>query len=173
MSPSPEIPPSETTWMHQGVACDAARRRSREEWARFGVIRARLLRQLRRDPWMWVLQGGNVLRGLARSGVYLGLFLVLVPPVLSFWEGVLWAPADTPPRGSEVVSTWVWRGLLWLMGVVLADLLLGCRLSRVRNVFVDTAERMAWAVVDAAPPAAGGAGPRRPGADEHDTKQAQ
>ena len=97
-------------------------------WARFVLIRSRLLRHLRRDPRMWRLQGRNILRGLAR----LGLFLGLAPPVLAFWEPVVW-PAVV---------------VVGLLGLLLVDRLLGHRLSRLRNVFVERAERIAWAVVD-------------------------
>jgi hypothetical protein len=104
------------------------------------VIRRHLLRHLVRDPGMWVLQGKNGLRGLAR----LGLGLALAPPVLAFWEPVGW-PA--------VVG-------VGFLGLVLLDLLLGQRLSGCRNVFVDKAERLAWVAVAAEPPAA--AGPAAP-----------
>jgi hypothetical protein len=148
------------------------RRRSVAEWARFGVLRHRLLRQCLRDPSLWLLQGRTVLRVLARYALYLGLFLVLAPPILGFWEAVMW-PADSAAAAPDgILMRWLHRGLLWLLGLVLVDLLLGCRLSRFRNIFVATAERLAWAVVDEEFSAAGGTGPRRPDAAAQDTTSA-
>jgi hypothetical protein len=109
-------------------------------WARFVLLRARLLRHLRRDPRMWLQQGENILRGLTR----LGLFLGLAPPVLAFWEPVVW-PAVV---------------VVGCLGLLLVDRLLGKRLSRFRNVFIDKAERIAWTVVATEPSAA--AGPAEP-----------
>jgi hypothetical protein len=113
--------------------------------ARVGMIRSRLLRHLIRDPQMWRLQGRNGLRGLARLGV---LGLAPAPPVLAFWEPVVW-PA--------VVG-------IGCLGLLLLDRLLGQRLSGWRNVFVARAERIAWAVVATELAAAAGTAPRRPGA---------
>jgi hypothetical protein len=155
-------------WLAQDPA--HPRRRRVEEWARFDGIRSRLLRHLVRDPRMWLRQGGNVLAGLMRYALVTGLFLALAPPVLVFWEGVLWPVAEPPPplplpapEGEPPVggrpALWV-LGVLCLLCLVMLDILCGYRLSRWRNVFVATAERLAWAVVDAEPPAL-----RRPGAE--------
>ena len=152
--PLPERSSYDAACVQQWLARDPARPypRSVEEWARFDVLRARLLRHLVRDLRMWLLQGGNVLGGLARYATYLGLFLVLAPPVLVFWAGVLWPAADPPPRLSLPVlegapTRWT-VVVVCLTGLVLLDILLGWRLSRFRNVFVERAERIAWAVVD-------------------------
>jgi hypothetical protein len=130
---------------------------------------------------MWVWQGGNVLVGLVRYALFLGVFLVLAPPVLVFWESVLWpaaaplprlplpAPESEPPGGG-VPALWS-LGVLCLLWLGMLDILCGHRLSHWRNVFVAKAERIAWAVVDAEFPAAGPA-PRRPGAAEQDTQSA-
>jgi hypothetical protein len=131
--------------------------------AHFWRIRRRLLWHLRRDPWMWGLQAMNVLGGLARYATYLGLVLVLAPPVLVFWAEVVWPPAGEPPprlpfpvpegglpaEGGPVLGLLGGIGLAWL---VMLDLLLGWRLSRCQNVFVARAERLAWAVLDAETP---------------------
>jgi hypothetical protein len=108
------------------------------------MIRRRLLRHLVRAPQMWRLQGRNVLRGLARLGV---LGRGLAPPVLAFWE---------PCRWPAVVGGGV-------LGLLLVDRLLGQRLSRFRNVFVERSERVAWAVVTTELAAASQTAPRRPG----------
>jgi hypothetical protein len=125
---APATPPdAEVQWW---LARDPAHpcRQSAAAWARFGVIRSRLLRHLRRDPCMWQLQGRNILRGLARLGM---LGLAPAPPVLAFWE---------PGRWPVVLG-------VGYLGLLLVDRLLGQRLSRFRNVFVDQAERLAWVVV--------------------------
>ena len=100
---------------------------------RFAVLRSRLLRHLVRDPRLWLEQGRNSLQGLARLGL---LGLAPAPPVLAFWDPVRW-PA--------VLG-------VGFLGLLLVDRLLGQRLSGFRNVFVDTAERIAWAVLAAETP---------------------
>jgi hypothetical protein len=168
----PERSPDDAACVQQWLARDPAlpRRRSVEEWARFDGIRELLLQQLRRDVRMWLLQGGNVLRGLMRYALVTGLFLALVPPVLVFWEPFLWPVADTPPRlplPAPEGAPALWHGVvIGLLGLVLLDILLGCRLSRFRNVFVEKAERVAWAVVTAEPSAGAGTAPRRPGVNK-------
>ena len=176
MSVSPDRPPPErAASVPRRVPADAAcvqrwlahdpahpRRRRVEEWARFDVIRGLLLQQLRRDVRMWLLQGGNLLRGVARYALVTGLVLVLAPPVLVFWESFLWPVADPSPRlplpapesgppGGGVPALGS-LGVICLLWLVLLDILYGHRLSRWRNVFVDQAERIAWAVVDAEAP---------------------
>lgn len=170
--------------VQQWLARDPAHphRRSPAEWARFRVMRRRLLRPLRRDPRLWLLQGGNILGGLARYALFLGGFLVLAPPVLVFWAGVCWPVGDPPPRLSLPVpeggppvegipGLWSLGGicLAWL---VMLDILLGWRLSRFRNVFVARAERIAWAVVDEEFAVARGTRPRRPDTTAQDTTSA-
>ena len=164
MKPWPATPSSEAACVAQWLARDPARprRRSPAEWERFGVIRRRLLRHVLRDPRMWVWQGGNVLVGLVRYALFLGVFLVLAPPVLVFWESVLWpaaaplprlplpAPESRPPV--EGVPAFLSLGVICLLWLVMLDILCGHCLSRWRNVFVAKAERIAWAVVDAEPP---------------------
>lgn len=120
-------------------------------WAHFVLLRSRLLRHLQQDPCMWLQQGENILRGLTR----LGLFLGLAPPVLAFWEPVVW-PAVV---------------VVGFLGLLLLDRLLGQRLSGFRNVFVDTAERLAWVVVAMETPEEPPAARSHPGA-EHDTTRA-
>jgi hypothetical protein len=100
---------------------------------RFAVLRSRLLRHLVRDPSLWLEQGRNSLQGLARLGL---LGLAPAPSVLAFWDPVRW-PA--------VLG-------VGFLGLLLVDRLLGQRLSGFRNVFVDTAERIAWAVLAAETP---------------------
>jgi hypothetical protein len=168
-------------WLARDPACP--RWRSPAAWARFGVIRRRLLRHLLRDPWMWGWQGWNVLVGLARYALFLGVFLVLAPPILAFWGSVLWpaaaplprlplpAPESGPPVGGvPVLGSLGVLGLLWL---VMLDILCGYRLSRWSNVFMARATRIAWVIVDAEPPAALGTAQRCRGATEQDTPSEQ
>ena len=124
---APMTPPDDEVqqWLTRDPCGPGPRRAA--TWARFVLIRSRLLRHLQRDPRMWLQQGENILRGLTR----LGLFLGLAPPVLAFWDPVRW-PA--------VLG-------VGFLGLLLVDRLLGQRLSGFRNVFVDTAERIAWAVL--------------------------
>lgn len=183
--PLPERSPDDAACVQRWLARDPERPRPRSpaECARFWRIRRLLLRHLVRDTRMWGWQGANVLYGLLRYALFLGVFLVLAPPVLVFWEPFLWPVADSPPRlplpapegGPPVggVPALGSLGVICLLWLAMLDILCGHRLSRWRNVFVAKAERVAWAVVDAECSAGGGPGPRRLGAAEQDTPSAQ